>query len=41
MDLARMQSMIERCQLRIVHDKIKPHLFEIFHLVQLAIASEQ
>ncbi|MCI0697052.1 methyltransferase [candidate division KSB1 bacterium] len=35
MDLARVQSMIERCQLQIVCNEIKSHLFEIFHLVQL------
>ncbi len=40
MDLARIQSMIERCQFQIVHNEIKSHLFEIFHLVQLAMASE-
>jgi release factor glutamine methyltransferase len=41
MDLARIQGMIERCQYRVVHNEIKPHLFEIFHLVQLAVNSEQ
>ncbi len=41
MDLPRIQGMAERCHFQIVHNEIKPHLFEIFHLVQLAIASGQ
>jgi release factor glutamine methyltransferase len=43
MDLARVQSMIERRQFQIVHNEITPHLFEIFHLVQLqwTVASNQ
>jgi release factor glutamine methyltransferase len=41
MDLSRLLGMAERCQFQIVHNEIKPHLFEIFHLVQLAVANEQ
>jgi release factor glutamine methyltransferase len=41
MDLAHVQSVIELCQFQIVCNEIKSHLFEIFHLVQLAVASEQ
>ncbi|MGH7452298.1 MAG: Rossmann-like fold-containing protein [bacterium] len=41
MDLARVQSMLERRQFQIVRNEIKPHLFEIFHLVQLAVNSGQ
>lgn len=41
MDLPRIQGMAERCQFQIVHNEIKPHLFEIFHLVQLAVSRNQ
>ncbi len=41
MDLARVQGMIARCQFQIVHNEIKAHFFEIFHLVQLAVNSNQ
>jgi release factor glutamine methyltransferase len=41
MDLTRIQSIVEHCRFQNVHNEIKPHLFEIFHLVQLIVASEQ
>jgi len=41
MDLAQVQGMIARCQYQIVHGEIKPHLFEFFYLVQLAVISHQ
>lgn len=41
MDLEQVQNIIERCQYQIVHNEIRPHLFEIFHVMQLAVNGNQ